>query len=216
MKNSLFVIVLLVMSAMIFAQTADSSKHCKKDKNKDEIKAVFNQPTRGGFFALYGEVTNITDRQVLMAGMRFGKKPDHWFSYGLGGNILASQMSYDNILSNRIVDLKMGYVGMFVEPCLGPKLPFHLSFPILFGAGLAFYTDNEEQNIKENNNWNTVDNDVFYIIEPGAEFELNFTKHTRISLGVKYRYTSDLQLLNTKEDAFNGLLYGLTLKFGKF
>lgn len=213
MKKSLFVLVLLMMSSLMFAQTQDSSKQCKKDK--DDVRALFNHPDRGGFFALYAGMTSITDRQVMMAGLRFGTTLDHWFSYGLGGNILVSQLSYDNILYNKTVQLEMGYAGLFIEPCLGAKMPFHISFPILFGAGAAYYVDNDDQNFN-NNNWATIDNDVFFIVEPGAELELNFTKHTRISLGVKYRFISDLQLLNTKDDAFDGLLYGLTLKFGKF
>lgn len=203
-----------MVSVAMFAQ--DSVKKNKKDKDKDEIRPLFNHPERGGFFSLYGGMTSISDRQVIMAGLKFGTTLDHWFSYGLGGNMLVSQLDYDNILSYKTVQLKMGYAGLFVEPCIGPKMPFHISFPILFGGGAAYYVDNTEQNYTDDNGIVTVDNDFFFIIEPGAEIEMNFTKHTRIGLGVKYRFLTDLQLINTKKDALDGLIYGLTLKFGKF
>jgi hypothetical protein len=151
-----------------------------------------------------------------MVGMRFGTVLDHWFSFGLGGNFLASQFTYDDILPNQPVQFEMGYAGMFFEPSIAPKFPFHVSFPIMFGAGGAYYFDNNDYNVDDMDNWITVDNDMFFVIEPGIEFEMNFTKHTRICLGVKYRYLSDLQLLKTEEDAFNGFTYGMTIKFGKF
>jgi hypothetical protein len=216
MKKTLFALVLLMLSSVIFAQAQDSSKHCKKNNEKDEIRTIFKQPQRGGFIALYGGMADITGNSAVMAGLRFGATLDHWFSYGLGGNILVSQLSYDNILIDRTLNLEMGYAGLFLEPSILPKLPIHFSFPILIGAGSAVYYDEAAQNMDEHNGFVTVDNDVFYIIEPGVEMELNMTKHTRLSLGVKYRYITDLNIVNTKADAFNGLYYGLTLKFGKF
>lgn len=214
MKKLQFMLVLLMASSFTFAQ--DSIKQVKKEKNKDEIRSIFSHPEKGGFFSLNAGITSITDQQQLMAGMRFGITLDHWFSYGLGGNILVTQPTYDNLISNKTLKLEMGYAGLFVEPCIGPKMPFHFSFPILVGIGTAFYLDNANQNYNNHNGMVTVDNDIFYIIEPGAEIELNFTKHTRICLGVKFRFTSDLQLINTSSDAFDGLLYGLTIKLGKF
>jgi hypothetical protein len=213
MKKSLFVLIFMMLSAIIFAQTQDSLKMNNKDKNNDEIKTLFDHPEKGGFFSLNCGISNITDKQVLMIGLRFGSTLNHWFSYGLGGSLLVSQITYDNIMSNKMVELEMGYMGLFVEPSIGPKMPFHVSFPILFGGGIASYND---KSYRENFNWVSVDHDFFYVIEPGAELEMNFMKHTRICLGLKYRIVSDLTLLNTKKDAFNGLIYGLTLKFGKF
>jgi hypothetical protein len=217
MKKSLFVLGLSILTTLIFAQGQDSLKQYQKQKNKDEIKTIFTDHDKGGYFALYSGISSIKDRQGIMVGMRFATILDHWFSFGLGGNILASQLTYDDILQYKPVQFEMGYAGMFFEPSIAPKFPFHVSFPILLGAGGAFYFDNSDQNLDDNNNnWVTVDNDMFLVVEPGVELEMNFTKHTRLCIGVKYRYLSDLQLLNTKEDAFNGLLYGMTLKFGKF
>jgi len=199
---------------MIFAQTQDSTKHGKKDK--DEIRTIFKHPDKGGFFSLNGGMTTITDRNAIMAGLRFGATLDHWFSYGLGGNLLISQLTYSDILVNRTLKLEMGYAGFFIEPTIAPKVPIHFSFPVLIGVGSAAYCDNTDQNSDEHHGLVTVDNDIFYIVEPGAEMELNMTKHTRLCLGVKYRFISDLNIVNTKSDALNGMYYGLTLKFGKF
>lgn len=214
MKKIQFALVLLMLSSVIYAQTQDSSKHCKKDK--DEVRTIFKHPDRGGFFSLYGGMADLTGHNSVMAGLRFGATLDHWFSYGLGGSLLISQLTYNDILINKSLQLEMGYAGLFIEPAIAPKVPIHFSFPILIGAGSAIYYDNANQNFEGHNGWVTVDNDIFYIIEPGAEMELNMTKHTRLCLGVKYRFISDLNLVNTKSDAFNGLYYGLTLKFGKF
>jgi hypothetical protein len=218
MKKTVFALAFLMLSSLIFAQAQDSSKHCKKPctGGKDEIRTIFQHPDRGGFFSIYGGMADISGQSAVMAGLRFGATLDHWFSYGLGGSLLISQMSFDNILINKSLELEMGYAGLFFEPTIAPKSPFHFSFPVLFGVGSAAFYDPDDQNFQEHNSFVTIDNDIFYIIEPGAELELNMTKHTRLSLGIKYRYISDLSIVNTKEDAFNGLYYGLTLKFGKF
>ncbi|MBI5219798.1 MAG: hypothetical protein HY958_12795 [Bacteroidia bacterium] len=69
----------------------------------------------------------------------------------------------------------------------------------------------------DNTNYNnTLDQDQFFIIEPGLELELNLVRYCRIAFGGYYRFTSGIDLAGVKKDALNGFSAGITLKFGYF
>jgi len=48
------------------------------------------------------------------------------------------------------------------------------------------------------------------------EMEMNLTQFFRFSMGAYYRYTSEIELLNTDKDVLNGFSFGVNFKFGKF
>jgi hypothetical protein len=108
--------------------------------------------------------------------------------------------------------LSGGYGGLLIEPIILPKLPVHISFPFLFGVGgvssMDLISDDWDFYIENSN--------VYVLVEPGIDLELNMTKFFRISLGAKYRVTSQLSMPNVNSNALNGLSCGIKFKFGKF
>jgi hypothetical protein len=58
--------------------------------------------------------------------------------------------------------------------------------------------------------------DGFFVVEPGVRIECNVVKSLRIGLGISYRYTPYLKLLNTSPGLINQFTAKLSLRFGKF
>lgn len=65
--------------------------------------------------------------------------------------------------------------------------------------------------------WNRpFDTDMFWIYQAGANLELNLTKWARVSGGVYFSEAQDFELEGVSNSMFNGLSYGMSMKFGRF
>ena len=78
-----------------------------------------------------------------------------------------------------------------IEPIIAPKIPVHISVPVLLGVGGVAYGvtryDYYWENVVENS-------DVFFIADIGLEVELNLVSFFRLTLGAYYRYTNDINV----------------------
>ena len=112
-----------------------------------------------------------------------------------------------------------GYGGFYFEPILLAKSPIHLSFPIIIGGGGISVIPNDYWNWDSfNYQYNY---DVFFMVEPGVELEINMVKFFRIALGASYRFTNGV-LLNyslteaVPIDVMDGFNFYMNFKFGKW
>jgi len=141
---------------------------------------------------------------------------DHFFSIGVGGTGFINELDeiglgyYSNSNSDNDLNLAGGYGGIILEPIAFPLKPVHLSFPILVGAGAV-------GSFKNYDYFSTyyVD-DFFWVIEPQAELEINFTRWLRFAVYAGYRYTSELNITDISKNALRGYSAGVTIKMGKF
>jgi hypothetical protein len=101
-----------------------------------------------------------------------------------------------------------------------PTFPVHVNFPILIGGGGLVYNTwniwNDDHNDGDSWDGYTIDWDAFFVVEPGVMVELNLVKFMRLDVGVSYRYTPDLDLVNTPGSLINNFNANVSLKFGKF
>jgi hypothetical protein len=67
-----------------------------------------------------------------------------------------------------------------------------------------------------NYNNSTIDNDAFFVFEPGLEVEVNLVKFMRFAAGGSYRYTSKVSMINSSETMLRGFNGYFALKFGAF
>jgi len=184
------------------------------NKNPNNIQTIFKYPktvtTYCTFTAKYGEFKNL---QTWDFGMRMGAIADHIFGLGFVGYGIIQTPLYNQTLQEDY-SLEGGYGGIYFEPILFGKMPIHASFPILIGGGGVRY----EPSSSVNNSWSSSQSkkSMFFVIEPGAEVELNLFSHLRLALGVHYRQTSDIDLEYREPDALNGLSGSISLKFGTF
>ena len=96
----------------------------------------------------------------------------------------------------------------------------HLSFPVLTGVGGIAYATVSDMEFQSD--WYVEDAEVFLVVEPGVELELNVTRFFRFAVGATYRFTSNIELMppsgspGVSSNVLNGFTFGATFKFGVF
>lgn len=220
MKTKIF-LLLLAFAPSLTLLAQDDQTQPKTPGTQDEIKTIFrksdHQVRVGYFIGPEASYTQFKGRDVFIGGLSGGIILNHFFSVGLAGyGILNSQnLWYDNIQDMYGAYLYGGYGGVEFEFRILPSYPVHVNFPILIGGGgLVYNTWTYRHNSSYDNN--TLDWDSFFVVEPGVMVELNLLKFMRLDAGVSYRYTPDLDLMNTSADLINNFSVNLALKFGKF
>jgi hypothetical protein len=224
--KKMILVLFLVLSQAIPMMSQDEPV-VKPDATNDdgEIKTLFRKsdhPVKVGYYigpeAAY---TQFKGRDVFLGGLGFGVILNHFFSVGLAGyGILNSgNLWYEDVdvITHQGAYLYGGYGGVKFEFRVFPTSPVHINFPILIGGGGLVYNSWSYRG----NDYNyydgyTLDSDGFFVVEPGVLIELNLLKFMRINAGISYRYTPDLDLMNTSTGLINNFNANLSLKFGKF
>jgi hypothetical protein len=189
------------------------SQEAKKDY---EIKTLLGKNiSHGGYLGISMGYSLIDHKNAFTVGGRIGWVINHRLVMGIAGNGFINDVYYSDPETNSEKILSGGYGGLLLEPVIGSRLPIHVSFPIIIGAGGISYNKTYYEGAEPWDSY-TYDEDAFAIVEPGVEIELNMLKFFRIAAGVSYRYTSEIRLVNTKNDVLDGFAGSLTLKFGKF
>lgn len=189
----------------------------KEIRDRQEMQTLLgrNQPggAYGGFSVGY---SSIDDRQAVLFGGKFMWIASHSIGFGFGGTGFINEFHYEPLL-DREVAIAGGYGGLYIEPILLPRFPVHLSFPVLLGAGGVSYVTKDAS---YNDNF-VEDSEAFLLIEPGAELELNLTRHFRFAIGASYRFPTSFDVGTTGAPAVSaksieGMTYMVTFKFGRF
>jgi hypothetical protein len=213
MKKQVFISLLLI-NVVSAAFSQDPEFQYYKDK---EIKTLLGRNrSGGGYGSITTGYTKIDNKHAVLVGGRFAWIASHSIGVGIGATGFINEFHYQRSL-DRDVFLAGGYGGLYIEPILFPRLPVHLSFPTLFGAGgISFISKDPgiNENIIEASK-------TFLIIEPSAELELNLTKFFRLAFGVSYRVPTpfNLGLPETNSidvESLRTMSYTISLKFGKF
>jgi hypothetical protein len=211
MKTILTTLTLLIIGFNLFAQ--ENIKIGIDDDQK--IKTIFKKEKKDGFYGAFSAGYSSIDKKD---GLTFSSRGcyimDHFFSIGLGGTAFINdlnQVGFElNSEPNNVLKLAGGYGGIILEPILLPLKPVHLSFPILLGVGAA-------GSFKNYDYFSTYYvKDFFFVVEPQAELEINFTRWMRFALYAGYRYTSELNITDISKDALRGYTAGATIKMGMF
>jgi hypothetical protein len=209
-------IILSALFALIFVSASSQDPEFEYYKNK-EIKTLLGRNrSGGGYTALSAGYSVIDGNHAVLFGGRFGWLASHSIGIGMGATGFVNEFHYEPSL-DRDVFLAGGYGGIYIEPILLPRLPVHLSFPVLFGAGGISYVSKES----DLNNNLIEDSEAFLIVEPAAEIELNLTRFFRLAIGASYRFPTsfDVGLSGTptaNAQSIKGMSYTMALKFGKF
>lgn len=210
MKRLILVFVMACAIGNAFAQDESRS---------NEIRTLFSDKKSLGF---YGAVSlgysQINGKDALVSGGRGGVIFNHSTAIGLGGygfvnNVDAYRWTDESILR---YSLAGGYGGIFIEPILGGLNPVHLSFPVLFGMGGVAQVRTFGPGYWENPYFDTPETDLFFVVEPAVELEVNLARFFRTAVTASYRYTSEVELFAIDPDVLRGWHFGIIFKFGKF
>lgn len=209
MKKILTTTVIVLLALKCFCQEGEG----------DNYKTIFgNNHSYGGYGAFSMGYTMVNDRDAVTIGGRGAWIINHGLGLGFGGEGFISTVKYDARISNS-ANYVGGYGGMLVEPIILPKLPVHISIPLLFGAGgIAYASRNRYDNDYDSDSDDNYieDSEGYFFVKPGAEIELNLTRFMRLSFGAYYMYTSKITIMGASNDALNGISGAITFKFGDF
>jgi hypothetical protein len=170
----------------------------------------------GGWGGLYFGYTQVSDKDTYLMGARGGWLINHRFTIGLAGCGFISDRDYYEIVPDKTVSLAGGYGGLFLEAVIFPFSPVHITIPLTIGAGGVAYTSNNWRGGDYSYENYTYDSDAYFLLEPGLEIELNLIKFMRFAVGGSYRYTSDVNMINSSPQMLQGFNGHFTLKFGSF
>lgn len=203
-------LLIIVLGLGYFAASAQDYQE------NEQIKTIFSKGrSNGGYGALSFSYTQIDGKDAFLMGARGSWVIDHSFAIGFGGCGFINDVNYHHWAETNLDEnLAGGYGGIYLEPIIAPRLPVHISIPVLLGVGGISYVDHQ-------NNWDNwlLDNnrsDAFLVFEPAVELEFNMTRHLRLAGTIGYRFTSKVEMENINPDALEGTNIGLILKFGKF
>lgn len=192
--------------------------HYNSNSHNDNIQTLGGENSHhGGFGAVSFKASEFNSKDIVLIGFRGGWIINRAMAIGFEGYGIIPTAEYENIDPNSsLTSIAIGgYGGMFIEPILYSNKVVHVTFPIAGGGGWLGYIVDWERNQNYYSN-DLIDDDVFWYVEPGAALELNVARNFRINMGATYRFSKDLELINTPSTGFDGWNYFLTLKFGSF
>ena len=155
-------------------------------------EATYLRGTRGAW------VINLTDRHAVNLGLA---------GYRTATAFEATDWGSDGpppTLTSR-------YRGFEIEYVNRSQQLFHFSAQLLVGSGDVQYDDDPgiDADIERTR-------DEYFVLQPGANVNLNVTRWFRLTGGVLYRYAGGVNLAGTSDSDLSGLASYVTLRFGRF
>ena len=174
----------------------------------------------GGFGAPVLKFSPVKNQFAVWVGGQGGWLINHTFllgggGYGLGTTIAPRPEVQEALGTTRPLAIQCGYGGLVMEFIGNSDDLVHYTFTTLVGAGAVRYG---ERPFSEHS-FDYVgqqDPDVFFVLEPGVNVELNVTTFFRFAVGAGYRYVSGVNLVGLSNSDLSGASVNVALKFGKF
>ena len=209
--------------ASIWDKMADSNKKAQAKERTEKParvkseRAIPERKFRAGL-ATYTGYTEINNTPSLLLGGRVMYYPYASFGVGVGGNAFMTRSFFNQEL-NQDIRLEGGYGGLTLEYALFPLKRVHLNIPLTIGGGGFTYVDAQSPIGAVN----PAGSQAFFVLEAGAEVEINVTKFMKVGFGASVRSVSGTSLLNENNQqeiinasVLDGMNYGIVLKFGRF
>jgi hypothetical protein len=212
------VLLALAMPTLLAQEGEETAPQEKQKRNPGEVQTLFNPNSgSGGYGAFSIGYTQINNKDAILIGGRGAWVVGHGFGLGGGGYGFINDPTY-NPVDELNYTLAGGYGGLIMEPILFGWFPVHLSFPILVGAGGVASTTYSADWNDPYEYWDgyVEEATAFFVADLGIEVEFNLVRFFRLAVFGSYRYTSDINMVNTPVDALRGWSAGMTFKFGSF
>jgi hypothetical protein len=233
MKKLIVLMMGMLISFSLFSQ--EDLSNVKTSKQEFKANTLFSKETHkpdiqlGYFFEMNAGYTKFGSENAFLPGIDFGMILNHNWSVGLSGSFIGNpkNLYYDNIYHTETgsamlgANLMGGYGGFLFEYTAFPRSVVHFSIPVMIGGGYFayiddFYFSNNDYHNGNMWNYNTIDDNYCFVIEPGIKAEFNIIKMLKLGLGVSYRYSPNFNLVNTADDLLNQFTGRVSLRFGKF
>jgi hypothetical protein len=195
--------------------------HVEKEhryNNQDQIRTIGgNRHSNGFYFGLPMSYSQISGYDAFSTGAQIAWISNHSLAVGFAGKgFFTEPQPYSNT-TNKDFNYTGGYGGLLIEPILFPRMPIHLSFPVILGAGgIAKSVIYDLTYPYEYTDGYVEQGDAFIIAEPGVELEVNAARWIRLAVGVSYRFTQGIDAKYFSDNPLDGMTTGFSIKVGKF
>ncbi len=200
-------LLLLFLGTASYAQDDDGNYITFNDR-RNVVHGVYI-----GISTNYGEIEG---KDTYVGGFKVAYVANQEFEVGFLGNFLYSEQNILNTANNINEDLFAAYGGLHLEPILFGKSRVSLGFPLLIGGGAVGYIDRDAVRRNEDITINENDVDAVFVLEPGISALFNISRYVQLEAGVKYRFSSKIELAASPIDRINGFSGGIGLKLGIF
>jgi hypothetical protein len=184
-------------------QTQENSDYIEFNDRKNVVHGVYL-----GLTTYYGEMRG---KSTYLGGLKVAYVANRQFEVGFSGVFLYSEQDNPRTLNE---DLIGAYGGIHLEPILFSKSTVNLSFPLLIGAGGVGYLANNFDDPVDDPDED--DFEAVFVAEPGVSLLFNVSRYLQLEAGVKYRFSSRLELEDSPLRNINGFSGGIGLKVGVF
>lgn len=166
-------------------------------------------------------VTNFADQVGLFVGGKGGWIVNRKFAIGASAALLVNTIDFNlkvpsqnsGVEVDTTLDASLYYGGTELGYIRSPENLFHYSLWLQIGVGLIGFKDYECASCGQKTD---LDRDLFLIVEPRIDLNLNVTKMARVSLGMGWRYAYDLELRGVSNQDFYGPIGLLAVRVGRY
>ena len=205
-QKSILFLLLIAFTLGGYAQV-DEGNYITFNDRRNVVHGVYL-----GFSMGYGEIEG---EDTYVAGFKLAYVANQQFELGFLTKGLYSRQNVFNPLTQDNADLIAGYAGFHFEPIFFGKSRVSLSFPLFIGGGVAGFVDRDVVESDEDNEVD-VDVDAVFVVEPGVNVLFNISRYAQIEAGIKYRFSSKIELVDSPIDRINGFTSEIGIKLGIF
>ncbi len=206
-QKTLTLLLLLFLGLGVYAQDDDNNYITFNDRN-NVVHGVYMGIGMG-----YGEIDG---EDTYTGSFKIAYVANQQFEVGFIAKGLYSKQDIYNPRSGQKDDLFAGYAGFHFEPILFGKSMVSMSFPLFIGGGAVGYIDRDIIDNEEDFDVDDDDVDAVFVIEPGMSALFNISRYIQIEAGVKYRFSSKIELTDSPVDRINGFSSEIGIKLGIF
>jgi hypothetical protein len=216
MRSLTLIIIFMVSFSAVSQRYIDTN-----DPNKEEIKSLLSKGNDlNGFGGADLKISDFKGERGLLVGAYGGLIINRKYLFGLAGYGIVTKVEFEGVVPNqpgtKNLNLHGGYGGVLVGASIAPKEVIHISIPILLGAGAFEVVDNNFFTNNLPDSEFTIENSVFFVLEPGIEVEFNVSKNFRLGFGATYRYITGTELTNISDEDVTGGVAMISFRFGRF
>ena len=202
MKKLNYATILLFTIIFYNVNAQDTDDYIEFDDSQNTVHGVYL-----GLSAYYGEIEG---ESTYMFGGKVAYVANQQFEIGFAGVGFYTDQDSQGIISDD--GIYGGYGGFHLEPIFFGTRTVSLAIPILIGGGVVGYVDHYFEDFDiEDETW-----DAYFVFEPGVSVQYNISRFIQLEAGVKYRFSSDINLYPGSIKNINGFSAGIGMKFGVF
>lgn len=206
--NTILIVTFLSAIQLLIGQEQDTN-YLEFNDRKNVVHGVYL-----GLTTHYGE---IKDSGTYYGSLKIAYVANQQFEVGLAGTFLYSDQDFINSITSRKEDIVGAYGGLHLEPILFSKSKVNLSFPILIGVGgVGSIGDDFNDDDFDYDDVDYDDVDVVFVTETGVNLLFNISRYLQLETGIKYRFSSKMDIDSNPTKRLNGFSAGLGVKVGVF